>query len=289
MCPTPRWQGGLSRSATGNPPRAGSRTDAGDESGTASRDSPNRSGTRAFRPDPAAGASTGPVMAWNAAARGPTPRPHGPAVSGAPSQEWGAPEGDTEATTVVPTAAASDVLNRPVRVPSAERHADGRTEIVNVWPATEAMVSAPEQTSASTIGNHRAIDALSHVDVKTSVKMPSKRGWRHVLYRLTRINLGPSPDEIYEMDLHNRIRRNARDSYQIGVFGLKGGVGKTALTVVLGSTLSKVRGDRILAVDADPDAGNLADRCGRSPQRASPIYSPIETWLATTISAPTPV
>ena len=76
---------------------------------------------------------------------GPTPRPHGPAVSGAPSQEWGAPEGDTEATTVVPTAAASDVLNRPVRVPSAERHADGRTEIVNVWPATEAMVSAPEQ------------------------------------------------------------------------------------------------------------------------------------------------
>ena len=35
------------------------------------------------------------------------------------------------------------------------------------------------------------------------------------------------------------------------------------MTVALGSTLSKVRGDRILAIDADPDAGNLADRCGR--------------------------
>jgi MinD-like ATPase involved in chromosome partitioning or flagellar assembly len=93
--------------------------------------------------------------------------------------------------------------------------------------------------------------------------MPSQRGWRHIIYMLTRINLGLSPDELYELDLHARIRRNARDSYQIGVFGLKGGVGKTAVTVGLGSTLSKIRGDRILAVDADPDGGNLADRAGR--------------------------
>ena len=34
-------------------------------------------------------------------------------------------------------------------------------------------------------------------------------------------------------------------------------------TVALGSALSKVRGDRILAIDADPDGGNLADRAGR--------------------------
>ena len=93
--------------------------------------------------------------------------------------------------------------------------------------------------------------------------MPSQRGWRHVIYMLTRINLGLSPDELYEMDLHARIRRNARDSYQIGVFGLKGGVGKTAVTVALGSALSKIRGDRILAIDADPDGGNLGDRAGR--------------------------
>jgi MinD-like ATPase involved in chromosome partitioning or flagellar assembly len=121
----------------------------------------------------------------------------------------------------------------------------------------------PDQTSAATIGDHRAIDALSHVGVRAGVKMPSQRGWRHMLYLLTRINLGLSPDELYELDLYARIRRNARDSYQIGVLGLKGGVGKTAVTVTLGSVMSKVRGDRILAVDADPDGGNLADRAGR--------------------------
>ncbi|MGA9376882.1 MAG: MinD/ParA family protein [Mycobacterium sp.] len=130
-------------------------------------------------------------------------------------------------------------------------------------PPPSSPAGQPTATSAATIGNHRAIDALSHVGVRNAVKMPSQRGWRHWLYLTTRINLGPSPDEIYETDLQARVRRNARDSYQIGVFGLKGGVGKTAVTVAMGSALSRVRGDRILAIDADPDGGNLADRAGR--------------------------
>ena len=145
---------------------------------------------------------------------------------------------------------------RPAPAPAPSRHfADGE--------GAHRPVLQPAPTSAASMGNHRAIDALSHVGVRSAVKMPSQRGWRHWIYLLSRINLGLSPDEMYEMDLHARIRRNARDSYQIGVFGLKGGVGKTAVTVALGSALSKVRGDRILAIDADPDGGNLADRAGR--------------------------
>ncbi len=148
---------------------------------------------------------------------------------------------------------------RPAPAPAPSQHfSDTHSDMDGVHRAGQ-----PAPTSAATIGNHRAIDGLSHVGVKSAVKMPPRRGWRHLLYVLTRINLGLSPDELYEMDLHTRIRRNARDSYQIGVFGLKGGVGKTAITVSLGSALSKVRGDRILAIDADPDGGNLADRAGR--------------------------
>jgi MinD-like ATPase involved in chromosome partitioning or flagellar assembly len=150
-------------------------------------------------------------------------------------------------------------LARPAPPPPPSEHfADGR-----IWPILDALGNSGAQTSAATIGNVRTIDALSHVGVRSAVKMPSQRGWRHLLYLLTRINLGPSKDELYVTDLNARIRRNARDSYQIGVFGLKGGVGKTVLTVALGSALSQVRGDRILAIDADPDAGNLADRSGR--------------------------
>jgi MinD-like ATPase involved in chromosome partitioning or flagellar assembly len=148
-------------------------------------------------------------------------------------------------------------------VPSPQHYAETQGENrPAVWTGQQ-LAAQPAPTSAATMGNHRAIDALSHVGVRSAVKMPSQRGWRHLIYLLTRINLGLSPDELYEMDLHARIRRNARDSYQIGIFGLKGGVGKTAVTVALGSSLSKIRGDRILAVDADPDGGNLADRAGR--------------------------
>jgi MinD-like ATPase involved in chromosome partitioning or flagellar assembly len=80
---------------------------------------------------------------------------------------------------------------------------------------------------------------------------------------LTRINVGLSRDEKYELDLRSRIRRSPRGSYQIGVLGLKGGVGKTTVTVALGSVLAQVRRDRILAFDADAGSGNLADRAGR--------------------------
>ena len=146
--------------------------------------------------------------------------------------------------------------------PPAPRHAPPPPPSQYYGENTDQRLAAAP-TSAATMGNHRAIDALSHVGVRSSVKMPSQRGWRHWLYMMTRINLGLSPDELYELDLHGRIRRNARDSYHIGVFGLKGGVGKTAVTVALGSALASVRGDRILAIDADPDGGNLADRAGR--------------------------
>lgn len=163
-----------------------------------------------------------------------------------------------------PARPAPTAQARPATPAPSQHFAESEHDNRVVWgTAAQQQSSGPVATSAASMGNHRAIDALSHVGVRSAVKMPSQRGWRHWIYVMTRINLGLSPDEVYEMDLHTRIRRNARDSYQVGVFGLKGGVGKTAVTVALGSALSRVRGDRILAVDADPDGGNLADRAGR--------------------------
>lgn len=131
-------------------------------------------------------------------------------------------------------------------------------ESSGAWPSSPAGFSPAQQP-----GSSRAIDSMANVGARSEVQPPSQRGWRHWLYTVTRINVGPSPDEIYESELHNRIRRNTRDCYQIGVVGLKGGAGKTAVTVALGSVLAKIRGDRVLAIDADPDGGNLADRSRR--------------------------
>ncbi|MCK1798889.1 AAA family ATPase [Streptomyces sp. XM4193] len=51
--------------------------------------------------------------------------------------------------------------------------------------------------------------------------------------------------------------------YRIAVISLKGGVGKTTTTTALGATLASERQDKILAIDANPDAGTLGRRVRR--------------------------
>lgn len=63
-----------------------------------------------------------------------------------------------------------------------------------------------------------------------------------------------------------RARRPVRGHYRIAVISIKGGVGKTTTTAALGSKLADLRGDRVVAVDANPHRGTLADRIGRTCQ-----------------------
>nr|WP_321141221.1 MinD/ParA family protein [Mycobacterium tuberculosis] len=176
----------------------------------------------------------------------------------------------------------------PPPSPSPQRNSGRRAER-RVHPdlAAQHAAAQPDSITAATTGGRRRKRAAPDLDatqksLRPAAKGPkvkkvkpqkpkatkppkvvSQRGWRHWVDALTRINLGLSPDEKYELDLHARVRRNPRGSYQIAVVGLKGGAGKTTLTAALGSTLAQVRADRILALDADPGAGNLADRVGR--------------------------
>ena len=80
---------------------------------------------------------------------------------------------------------------RSAAVPSPQHSAEAQAENrAAAWASAQPLAGPPGPTSAATIGNHRAIDALSHVGVRSAVKMPSQRGWRHIVYMLTRINLG---------------------------------------------------------------------------------------------------
>lgn len=134
-------------------------------------------------------------------------------------------------------------------------------------PAVTRPVAPADQRSDQR-AERREKPALAAQVVTPTTTQPvgrtvSRRGWRRRLHAATRINVGPSRDEKYEIALQNRIRRSVRGSYEIGVLGLKGGAGKTTVTAALGSAFAHVRGDRILAVDADPVSGNLGERVGR--------------------------
>ena len=72
--------------------------------------------------------------------------------------------------------------------------------------------------------------------------------------------MGQSPTELEHEALVQRVRQPVRGDYKIAVLSLKGGVGKTTTVAALGSTLAEIRGDKVVAVDANPDLGTLADR-----------------------------
>jgi MinD-like ATPase involved in chromosome partitioning or flagellar assembly len=94
------------------------------------------------------------------------------------------------------------------------------------------------------------------------VKPPPSEGWRRLLYVLSGqlINLGESPRAARYNNLVAQVNRPLRGSYRIAVLSLKGGVGKTTITATLGSTFASIRGDRVAAVDANPDRGTLSQK-----------------------------
>ncbi|MFA4084626.1 MinD/ParA family ATP-binding protein [Mycobacteroides salmoniphilum] len=95
-----------------------------------------------------------------------------------------------------------------------------------------------------------------------SVKPLPRSGWRKAVHRLSggAINPGESSDESHRSELIDRINLPVRGDYRIAVLSLKGGVGKTTSTFSLGATFASLRGDRVIAVDANPDFGTLAQR-----------------------------
>jgi MinD-like ATPase involved in chromosome partitioning or flagellar assembly len=87
-------------------------------------------------------------------------------------------------------------------------------------------------------------------------------GWRLALYAASggRINPGRSPQESARVELVHRIRRPLPAPHRVAVVSVKGGVGKTTVAACLGLVLAELRGDRVVALDANPDAGTLAER-----------------------------
>jgi putative peptide zinc metalloprotease protein len=101
-----------------------------------------------------------------------------------------------------------------------------------------------------------------------------RHGWRRVLYVATygRINVGPSAAERREQERESRVRTAVRGPRRVVVLSRKGGVGKTTTALMLGHTFAVRRGDRVVALDANPDAGSLIYRVRReSPETVTSL------------------
>ncbi|WP_431309077.1 AAA family ATPase [Gordonia prachuapensis] len=111
-------------------------------------------------------------------------------------------------------------------------------------------------------GDPQSGPALDEVALIRKARRPPSRGWRRAVHTISAgaINPGESSADLEFKRLLERVNRPVRGDYRIAVLSLKGGVGKTTTTVGLGSTFASLRGDRVIAVDANPDLGTLAQR-----------------------------
>jgi MinD-like ATPase involved in chromosome partitioning or flagellar assembly len=103
---------------------------------------------------------------------------------------------------------------------------------------------------------------LSTVALLGQPKRAPSQGWRKWLYlgSFKQINVGESRKVNRHNGLVVQVKRPLRGCYRIALLSLKGGVGKTTITATLGATFASIRGDRVVAVDANPDRGTLSQK-----------------------------
>lgn len=121
----------------------------------------------------------------------------------------------------------------------------------------------PEPTATGR-GSLSAADVTPERMLRAHAEAPPS-GWRRALFLLTHglVNPGPSPAERQRRELVARVKSPVGGCRRIAVVSRKGGVGKTTTTLMLGHTFASLRGDRVIALDGNPDAGSLAYRVRR--------------------------
>lgn len=131
--------------------------------------------------------------------------------------------------------------------PASERRGGQESDRVEVFPI--ALTSA---------------ELLADIAASRQAHLRSTAGMRGALNKVG-FNIGLSPAEQATENRHGRIRRQLTATYQIAVLNVKGGAGRTTTVATLGSTFAALRPDRVVAIDANPDFGDLSSRTNRHP------------------------
>ncbi|MEI3866443.1 MinD/ParA family protein [Microbacterium sp. CCNWLW134] len=201
---------------------------------------------------------------------------------------------ETTASDPVPaTTASADVVSTPTSAGPASG-ISARTTRTGSVPATRWELQHPDQPerpqrarSAERVttrnevalsskrlgefeGGRETPDLLTAdrlLDQRHLVRAEPEGMWRHLVYSLTgrRVNLGDSKRARARKELDRRIGAPLTGGARfVPVLSRKGGVGKTTVTTLLGMALADARDDRVIAVDANPDRGTLAERIARA-------------------------
>jgi len=155
-----------------------------------------------------------------------------------------------------PREMAPPVMNVPLPTRVRPVVPDGRRALPDDGFLPPPQAAEPEYVRETS-------DSLTTESLLHGKRAAPGSGWRRSVYRATGglLRFGESAAEMRRRDLINRVRTPVADGHhRVAVLSLKGGVGKTTTAVGLGATLATLRGDRVIAIDANPDRGTLSDK-----------------------------
>jgi putative peptide zinc metalloprotease protein len=94
---------------------------------------------------------------------------------------------------------------------------------------------------------------------------PAPNGWRRAVFLATggAVSVGPGSAELRRRELVAQVKTPIVGCRTIAFVSRKGGVGKTTTCLLAAHTFALHRGDRVVALDANPDAGTLGYRLRR--------------------------
>ncbi|WP_406283577.1 SCO5717 family growth-regulating ATPase [Streptomyces sp. NBC_00209] len=210
-------------------------------------------------PAPQAPQAPQPQAPWSAQQQPqPAQQPHPQGGYGFPqgAQAQGTPAHGTPAPT-------ADTPNLPAQVPpqpqpeqpQPQQPVDPRAG--TSWPTPAPR--DPRSGAGAPLGYTAAVELTSDRLIRSKQKTRSSRNPSGA----SRFKLGGKKEEQERQRKLELIRTPVLSCYRIAVISLKGGVGKTTTTTALGATLASERQDKILAIDANPDAGTLGRRVRR--------------------------
>ncbi|MGO0605535.1 MinD/ParA family ATP-binding protein [Brevibacterium linens] len=159
-----------------------------------------------------------------------------------------------------PTTAPTPVPPRPEQAPQAQSDSPATPE--NTGPIPQAAPASPmTQTAPFTDGFITTDPPVARSFVKQSKDVPAE-GFRGFVSKASGglVNPGLSRRELHRRELHQRVAKPITGTRNIVFMCLKGGISKTSTTCGVGLSLAEFRPDAVLAVDTNPDAGDLADR-----------------------------
>jgi MinD-like ATPase involved in chromosome partitioning or flagellar assembly len=165
-------------------------------------------------------------------------------------------------TTTTISVIAEDVAIHPEEPEEEER-------VIPALPTAEPAFSRRDRlrgSASSTPETAAMLTADRLLESKGKRRHAPEGGWPSFVYAASfhMINLGDSPKVRARKAVDARIDRQWEGSARfVPVLTRKGGVGKTTITTIMGMAFADAREDRIVAIDANPDRGTLAERINK--------------------------